>query len=144
MDCKERDGVVNRTVYKMPRDLKLWLEVQDKMNEVNNFLSKSMVVNTEMLLDEKNQFYLIDDVGVAVVLPYKEHSAHVHITFWDRRLRGKEELMKKLAEHCMAESDLQYLFTAIPTKAGAVIAFAKRVGFKIQHHSGDHLWLNFC
>lgn len=141
LDCPERGGVVRRTVVDMPRDLRLWLEITKLMDGVPNFLSKSYRKNAEMFLDQRNRFFLIDDVGVAAVLLEKALPlAHVHITFWDRKLRGREELCKRLCDYVMFYMELDQLHTAIPKTSVAVQAFAKRIGFRQQSEFGEYYY----
>lgn len=142
LDCPEKGGVVRRTVVDMPRDLRLWLEVTKLMEQVPNFLSKSYRKNTEIFMDSRNRFFLIDDVGVAAVLLEKSLPlAHVHITFWDRRLRGREELCKRLCDYVMFYMELDQLHTAIPQDSTAVLAFAKRIGFRFQSEFNGYHYL---
>lgn len=139
LDCPERGGVVRRTVVEMPRDLRLWLEITKLMEGVPNFLSKSYRKNTEVFMDARNHFYLIDDVGVAAVLQEKALPlAHVHVTFWDHKLRGREELCRRLCDYVMFYLELDQLHTAIPTTSEAVLAFVKRIGFRYQSTFNDY------
>lgn len=141
LDCPERGGTVRRTVVDMPRDLRLWLEITKLMETVPNFLSKSYRKNTEIFMDERNKFFLIDDVGVAAVLTEKALPlAHVHVTFWDHKLRGREELCRRLCDYVMFHMELDQLHTAIPKTSTAVLAFVKRIGFREQNEFSEYVY----
>ena len=129
MQCQEKEGPVRRTVSEMPKSLEVWLETVEKLRLVPNFLHKSDFENTKEFLKDENKFFLVDDVGAAAVLPDEKGSAHVHITFWDGRLRGREALMRELAIQVKDQMKLDTLYTAIPVDSHSVIAFAIRVGF---------------
>lgn len=83
------------------------------------------------LLYEPNRIYwVVDDVGLIFAIFDTDHSANVHITFWDRRLRGREGLCRALAQLVLDRPGMCYLHTAIPKTSRATLAFAKRVGFE--------------
>lgn len=83
------------------------------------------------LFYEANRLYwLVDDVGLIFAIFDSDHSAGVHITFWDRRLRGREYLCRSLAELVLERPGMCYLHTSIPETSRATLAFAKRIGFE--------------
>lgn len=126
--CFEAGKEVRRAVYIMPRTVSKILEIHSRMQRVPNFLPKLNTLG--IFLDENNTFFEIDDVGVIALLPLPEGlGAHCHITFWDKRLRGRESLCRALAE-MVVELRKESLFTAIPEESRTVLAFARRVGFR--------------
>lgn len=110
-------------------------DTADKLRKVENFLPKSNPY--VMLLDPKNKFFEVDNVGLIAVLTTDgwTNLAHVHITFWDQRLRGREGLCRSLAEWVTRFTD-KVLFTQIPEDRRALVAFATRVGFVPQANIG--------
>lgn len=140
--CNERGGECTRLVVEMPRDIRLWQDILRQMQTVPNFLAKSDYENTRAFLDERNQFYLIDDVGIAAVFPQRWfQAAHVHITFWDRKLRGRENLCRLLCDYVKTKYELDHLFTVIPVDSKTVLAFAKRIGFQDKSADRDFSYL---
>ncbi len=122
----EPDGQHVRRVEPMRQEdaRKVW----DKLKEVTNFAGK---VGFEALCDPKLEIVTIDEVGVAVL--DDQHQGlygRVHITFWDKRLRGREYLCRRIAQVWMDKYGYDYVYTSIPTTSRTVIAFAKRVGFE--------------
>lgn len=73
----------------------------------------------------------VDDVGLLAVGPIRlDQMADVHVTFWDKRFRGRETLTRRVAEWAIKTHGLVAVFTSLPATARATIAFAKRVGFR--------------
>lgn len=129
VDCNERDGLHEREIRKLENDIAIIADLVDCVKKVPNFLYHSPArefENYRLFLNDSNQTFLVDDVGVLVAIPC-HCGAEVHITFWDGRLRGREELCRKVADGLLRQ--FKWLVTAIPTDRLALIAFAKRVGF---------------
>lgn len=110
----------------MERSLSHIIEVCVKMQRVPNFLPTDNPIS--IFVNPFNLFFEVDDVGLVAVCPFGNHEAHVHVTFWDRRLRGREAICRVLAEW-VVEQFGYHLQTVIPADRVTVIAFAKRVGF---------------
>lgn len=140
--CRERGGDVLREVRLMPRDLAHIMDLYAKLGQVVNFLSKTNPVG--IFIDQRNTFFEVDDVGIIAVLPFGGDimGCHVHITFWDRILRGREGLCRTLAEW-VTELRREPLFTAIPDQDRVVLAFAKRVGFTVWREADNVVTLRF-
>lgn len=128
--CHEPPKSVYRNVIPLSRTPEAIADVIEKMNTVPNFLTRE---NPEAVFhNQLNSFYLVDDVGLLAVIDSNGEEAHCHITFWDKRLKGREGLCRELACLHMEASGLTLLWTAIPDEFLKVIAFAKKVGFKIH------------
>jgi hypothetical protein len=86
----------------------------------------------QSLLEHNWRLYQVDDVGLMGVGPTLYRGMpDVHITFWDKRLRGREGLCRAVAYMVMGELEVPGLYTPIPATARATLAFAKRVGFRV-------------
>lgn len=124
--CKEKDGEVRRQVRLMDMSVPAILDTIEKMSKVRNFLPKENPVAP--FIQSGNVFFEVDDVGMIALIP-TEGLVHCHITFWDRRLRGREELCRTIAQWAHAMMG-KILATGIPETSPAVLSFAKRIGFK--------------
>lgn len=125
--CKERRGHVWRSVRIMPRTLKEAYDVAQKMSKVPNFLGNQP---PEVLVQKNTAAFLVDGVGILYAADIREgESAHVHMTFWDGVLRGREELVHRTAGVVMQAFNLDHVWTAIPKSMPRVVAFTKRAGF---------------
>lgn len=125
--CREREGGivrVGRALCKTPDHLQ---DIVAKMVNVPNMLDGQ---GWEYLADPNFVGIEVDNVGlVGMDKLVVGHSGRVHVTFWDGRLRGRELLCKRIAEHWMERFGLGFVYTTIPEQARTVIAFCKRVGF---------------
>lgn len=136
--CHEGEKAVLREVRRFipsPEGV-LWL--YDQMRQVPNFHSANKPLRVDVLramMATEDQYYTVDDVGVICVCKPDVDSACVHMTFWDRRLRGREALCRMLSSYVLNTLELNYLWTAVPLTSRTVIAFAKRVGFVDFGHS---------
>lgn len=128
--CKERDGEHLRAVRPIEPDPAWILDTWEKLQRVPNF-TEGDDNPLGSFVDQNNLLFQVDDVGVILVsgLEYGK-TAHVHVTFWDRRLRGRENLCKCLAELVIEIAGLKNLYTVIPESSQVVKAFAQRVGFE--------------
>lgn len=123
--CKEKEGEVRREVRLVVPTVPWILDTIEKMNKVRNFLPRENQIAP--FVRPGNVFFEVDDVGMIALVP-EEGLVHCHITFWDRRLRGREELCRTVAAWAMALTG-KILATGIPETSPAVLAFAKRIGF---------------
>lgn len=124
--CREKSGSIRRYVRVM---------YQNEARMIYDYLAlrPSFVSSEDEFVDlvKKGMVcFLVDDVGMFAVVVDKSGRAHVHMTFWDGRLRGRETLAREVAHFAMETLELDRLWTAIPLTRPAVLAFAERVGFK--------------
>jgi hypothetical protein len=132
--CDEPGGPVVRTVLSVPcTDSAAW-KIYERIKGLPNFVSAdSQQLTPESMLWlflPQVQYYLVDDVGVIVLRVQSAAHGDVHVTFWDKRLRGREKLASSTADAIIKEKRLEYLETYIPKDSRAILAFAKRVGFE--------------
>lgn len=134
--CVEKSGEVVRQVRPLDRSDSNLLRVWLRLRSVRNcFEGKE-----DLILDKRLEILEVDDVGILVLENQKETvgGGRVHITFWDRRLRGREHLCRRIAEWWMEARGLDYLYTTVPKDFPAVSAFCKRVGFRdVQAEDGS-------
>lgn len=136
--CKEGSQEHLRHVRQLLPDPADALEVYDRVQKVQNLFGSTLCADTlRLLISCSDHFWRVDDVGVIYAAPLGRTGAHVHITFWDKRLRGREQLCRELAARVVSACGYDTLWTAIPRASKAVLAFAKRIGFRV--HSTDAL-----
>jgi len=58
--------------------------------------------------------YEVDDVGILYLTDLTEVSAQAHFTFWDRRIRGRETLMRAMLEFGFKEFGFHRITCMIP------------------------------
>jgi hypothetical protein len=119
--------------------------VNDRLTELGeaSFISKRYNPFA-VLFDPFSTFFLVDNVGIIAVMPLEgnDRVLHVHIAFWDKRLRGREELVRNVCQFVVAISQ-KILITAIPATNRVVLAFARRVGFEVSLEANDIVTLHF-
>lgn len=138
--CYEKGGPVWRSVTILERSIESMMSLVDKLQTVPSFLPAENPYS--VFLDERNTFFLVSDVGMLAVLPYSEQVLHCHITFWDKRLRGREDLCRSVAQFVSGISK-KLLITAVPEQNRTVLAFAKRVGFEEGSRNNGVVILHF-
>lgn len=100
--------------------------------QVPNFLSGKRALESRKLVDlfrTDRLYLLVDDVG-SIVFAFDQVEPHVHVTFWDRRLRGREAMCKAIGQEVMHQLGVGRLWTMIPRDARMILAFCRRVGFE--------------
>lgn len=128
--CPEPKGTVLRTVRPLRPLTEELLYVYDRLLSCRNLFGVCDLQTLEDLAIRCRDFWLVEGVGLLCFSMLTSNTAHVHITFWDRRLRGREGLCKALAGYIMDREGVETILTAIPPDSRTVLAFAKRVGFK--------------
>lgn len=127
--CTEPDGMVQRTVRPLEaRDIP-WVYARIKESLASRgreALGIEQALYEFMRLDKL--YWVVDDVGLIIATV----AGDVHIFFWDKRLRGREQLCKIIARVIMEIFDRDFVWTEIPKTERAVLAFAKRIGFVEQ------------
>jgi hypothetical protein len=131
----EPEGRIERSVMELHPDPSTILEIYDKLKKVRNFYTQAghePYSNEDILLDLLNNYqwyWLIDDVGIFHGAPLSPDSGHVHMTFWDRRLRGREGLVKEALRQAMDKHGWLIAWTATIPEAKTAEAFVRRLGF---------------
>ncbi len=134
--CKEKTGHVWRAVWVVRPSVQWAMGVVEELQKVENFLPKDNPF--EMLLNPANKFFQVDSVGMIAVVPAPDwpQLLHVHITFWDGRLRGREGLCRSLASWVCSFTG-KVLYTQVPEDRKALLAFARRAGFQSEAKVGS-------
>lgn len=138
--CHEKDGPVWRKVVPMVRAIDTIMATVDRLQRVPNFLPADNQYT--IFLDERNLFFEVADVGLIAVMPWSEQVLHCHITFWDKRLRGREELCRTLAQF-ITYTTQKPLITGVPETNDVVLAFARRAGFEESSRNNGVVILHF-
>lgn len=135
--CCEKGIVFDRKInllVKTPADI---LRLYDRIKGCHLDTGWEKPVTLEQLMNPEVLIWTVDDVGmiIAVFGP----KTHVHIFFWDRRLRGREKMCRIHAANILRMFHLAEIWTVIPQNAKIIAAFARRVGFKTSSIVQDRL-----
>lgn len=132
--------MVLRTVRRGDKSVEHLMELYAQLQRVPNFLEERNPLG--VFLAPSTEILEVDDVGALVAVDIVPgRSAHAHMTFWDRRLCGREPLVRTAAELVMQAYDLAFVWTAIPVSNKQVLSFAERVGFLRFHEDGERVGL---
>lgn len=146
VECKEPEGIFQREV-------RLGSLSRDKLTDLYNRLKQFKVLFTditqgdseafiktfidirvdgsEVVVTPKGLLFEIDDVGIVFLSEIAVGlNADIHINFWDRRMKGREELVREIARFAVHNFDLHRLSTSIPAYARPALARIKKYGFK--------------
>lgn len=133
--CPEPGGTRVRRVREMNRTHEEVARVLALSKGVPNLFAKQTCFQSiDNLYDPNKVYFLVDDVGIIAAVPDGLGAAHVHITFWDRRLRGREALCRGVARWLLQNLNLTVLWTVIPQASRTTLAFARRLGFIERKH----------
>lgn len=124
--CNEPDGVRIRCVKPLrPDDIpRVYASIRASHLARGKDLPPDVAAHEFARVDKL--YWTVDDVGLLIA----NTAGDVHVFFWDKRLRGREGLCRGMAHVFMAIIERSSVWTQIPEKERAVIAFAKRVGFE--------------
>ena len=144
--CDEPEGMVERSVYPMymtqdnlltfwskAKEFKslFWVNIQNQ----KDFMEVLFQDGPDGTLESRGLFWVIDDfVGVFYltnIIPTKD--AMVHYSFFDRRHKGRSELVRQMLSYAFEKYKFRRLSANIPMHASrAVFNFAESVGFRAE------------
>ncbi len=115
-------------------------DLVQRLQQVPNFLKEDNPYDA--LVDSSNTVFEVGEAGLVLFRQVPDYpAAEVHITFWDGRLRGREDLCRWLGLMYLEATKIEQLGAAIPLGSKVVLAFAKRVGFKEVQTLEDKVFL---
>lgn len=129
--CNEPSGPIERHVTKFvfsEENIKKFYEQSQKFPKIfgrttaatiEEFLDMFFFLDKDGFWQTNNLFYIVDDfVGVlSLTNIYHPHDALMHFTFYDRRLKGRNELLREMIKYVIREYEFNRLSCEIPTYA---------------------------
>lgn len=83
----------------------------------------------------------VDDVGILFITDiYPGYQASVHCAYWDRKLKGREEISREMARYLFKEFGFHRLVAEIPLHSMPTVVFTERVGFKKEGRLRKAFW----
>lgn len=137
--CFEKKGLVLRKVSLIKPDQSDIAYLFEKLRGLPSMFSPIELMDHQPLrhlFDPGIAYLLVDNVGLmsagsSMIWSDGLILADVHIVFWDRVLRGREELARRSAKWAKNYRMADGVWTVIPASSKTVLAFAKRVGFEV-------------
>ena len=141
VECDEPEGIVTREVRPLRLSMKKLKELYHHLNQFdvlfNNYFQNDInafinsffcMVNGE--IQPLGLVWEIDDVGIFVITDISPgFEALMHFTFWDRRFRGREILMRELIRYVMKKFSFHRIVAEVPMYAPPTMGFVERIGF---------------
>jgi len=140
--CSERDGEVVRTVrlpQLTPRKMQYYWSRLKEFDHIFSDHTKTFEDFVNIFLYEKNGTFAasgiiweVDDVGILFLTNIQPGFAALgHFTFWDRKLCGREELMREMLRYLFARFKFHRIYSEHGLyAANSISPFLKRIGFK--------------
>lgn len=134
--CWERRNLVVRKITEVPVNKQLETYLSAKLASLPRKFWP--VQDFSYLYDLAARTFLVDNVGLLLKGPISHDGLpDVHVCFWDKILRGRESLCWYVASQVAKEAQSPGVWTAIPRDARTVLAFARRVGFRVTSVNED-------
>jgi RimJ/RimL family protein N-acetyltransferase len=144
VECAEPSGKIVRHVRAAQLSLEKFKYYYEKLSQFdtlfNDYIKGDFQAFVECFLYQDAQGQIrptgliwdVDDVGILYLAEIKPgQSAQAHFTFWDRRLRGREKLIREACRHVMDELQLHRITVEIPLYATPTMKFVENnLGFK--------------
>lgn len=144
--CNEPEGPVTRTVYKLSLDYetlyRFWLNAnkyatlfgEELHSDPKTFLNMFFTFHPDGRVESNSMFYVIDDfVGMFRLCDYEPNGddVMVHYTFFDRRHKGRVELMRRMIRYIFDELKFTRVSAELPAYVKSHIAkfLTETVGF---------------
>lgn len=151
--CKEPEGEFDRHIwqFKFTREhtLKLYEKAKQfpvlfgrPLNSLEDFTSFFITQNLSGDAEPMGLIWIIDDfVGMFYVNDITDTEANVHYSFFDRRHKGREGLVKAMAAKLFEDYKFIRLNAYIPTYTGIrVRLFIEKCGFKMEGRKRKSAW----
>lgn len=148
--CHEPEGAVERFVHPFvftPDGLKSLYEKASaypvlfgrKLDDMKDFLRFMLLENLSGDPEPAGLFWILDDyVGMFFMDRITTEEADVHYSFFDRRHKGREVLVREMIRYVFHHYDFVRLNVQIPAYAGmGPRKFIERCGFKIEGRKRD-------
>jgi len=151
--CNEPEGPILRKVWKFSfmkeNTLRLYEQASKfpvlfgrPLESLEDFTKFFISQNLSGDAEPQGLIWIIDDfVGMFYLNEISDIEATVHYSFFDRRHKGREPLVKAMLKNVFEEYPFVRLNAYIPAQAGMVPRlFVERCGFKIEGRKRQASW----
>lgn len=87
----------------------------------------------------KGLIWEVDDVGILYLTEITKTQALAHFTFWDRRIRGRLDLIREMIRHCFERYGFERIETRVALYAKPILPVVEKIGFikegRLRHTS---------
>jgi len=142
VECVEPEGTFTRSVTPVALSTEKLNYFYDRLKEFDvvfndhvpnspgGFASIFVTVDENHVAQANGLLWEVDDVGIL----YLTHiipglSALAHFSFWDKRLRGREQLIREMIKLAFQKYGFQRIETRVALYANPVLGAVERIGF---------------
>lgn len=143
VECKEPGGPVVRHLRPARLSTERLRHYWDKLSQfdvlfndevhgdVRLFIEQFLAGDGENGVQAKGIIWEVDDVGILYLAELTTTSAQAHFTFWDRRIRGREAVIRAAIKYAFDNYGLHRITCLIPLYAARWLSkTVEKVGFK--------------
>lgn len=154
VECREPEGTVVRRVNRCALSFQtlrgLWHRLREfdvifnmsHGRDFGKFVQNFIVQGEDGELHPTGLFWLVDDVGILYLTDIVPgYDATAHFVFWDRRFRGREELIREMVRYVFDLLKLHRITVETPLHP-PLLGFIKRIGFVEEGHKRSSLFIN--
>jgi RimJ/RimL family protein N-acetyltransferase len=99
-------------------------------NSPEGFASIFLSVNDDFSVEANGLVWEVDDVGILYLTHISPgFSATAHFAFWDRRFKGREELIRRMLDYCFEKYGFHRIEARIAMYANGMMKAVERIGF---------------
>jgi RimJ/RimL family protein N-acetyltransferase len=148
--CDEPEGKVTRHVYPLmftPENLVRFYEAASQfpvlfgkpIASIEEFLSYVLTFDKDGIPSLNGAFWVVDDfVGVLYLTNISERDADAHFAFFDKRFRGRHNLIKGMLRHVFQNYGFRRLSAQLPEYIGKPsLKFVSGLGFSLEGKKRD-------
>ena len=153
--CSEPEGEVVRVVRPAPISLESLRHYYEKLkkfdvvfndhvqNTPEGFASIFISWDEDGNITPNGLLWTVDDVGILYITNLRPgYSAQAHFSFWDRRIRGREELIRKMIAYCFDRYEFHRIETRVALYATGIMGAVERIGFKKEGRARESVRFN--
>lgn len=111
------------------------------IHSVDDFILTFVRIEDNGEITAKGIVWEVDDVGILYltdIIPGFQASGH--FTFWDRRLKGREDLCREALRHAFREFGLHRISTFVPLSVYRIVPAVKKIGFTMEGRLRSASW----
>ena len=153
-ECDEPGGMVTREVRRAHLSFKTLKGYYDKLkefdtvfngyvaNNIDAFIHSFVKGNGSGDLQATGIIWEVDDVGILYLTDISiGNDAYAHFNFWDRRFKGRENLIRGMMKHVMKEFNLHRITSEVGLFAAPWLPSAlERIGFVREGRKREAIW----
>lgn len=142
IECNEPEGLVTRHVRPTEMTVEKIGDLWDKISKFDSlfndfvrgdfasFLAHFVTQVGPKEFEAASLCWDVDDVGILILNDLRPGvSASAHFIFWDMRLKGREELLRRMIEYVFDRYEFRRIETQVPVRYYLTMAGVEKLGF---------------